>query len=287
MKAPLYRIAARLMSNPWLMKPDDHQHLVAQFKAAVRTRTEREDDEYPEKSPQDLMSRHADMDSLRDILIMDGIAVLPVFGILGKHLSGLDMMCGGFDLTRLESQALALMNREDIHTVITHWNTPGGAAAGVAETAQILMDMGTRKRHLAYVDEACSGGYWLASTAQEILCGDSAVIGSISAVCAIEDLSQYYADMGVKVEVFTDGDQKGAGIPGTSLSETQRAGIQERVSYIGGMFKDFVKSRRAGLTDDLLQGQWFYGKNALGNGLADVRIISLEHALAYAIETRN
>lgn len=289
-KAALHHIATRLLATPWLIKSDTHMNLVAQFKTAlqergadsVRLKLDKvmDDDDYPTRrqAPQ--------ADALHDVEIVDGVAVLEIQGILGKHLSLLDTVCGGYDLINLEAKVQALMHRTDVHTVLTHWNTPGGAAAGVAETAEILLEMGTQKRHLAYCTEACSGGYWLASTAQEILCGSSGVLGSISAVCAVEDLSQYYADMGIKVDVFTDGDQKGAGIPGTSLSDTQRRGIQERINHIGGMFKNAVQSRRPKVGPELMQGQWFYGDTCLQNGLADSYCVSLPDALAYALAGR-
>lgn len=291
MKPQLHRIGTRLLAEPWLMTGDKHLSLISQFRAAVqergslRVRLQEDDDEDPHSYPQqDRLQSLAQMDVLANVEILNGVAVLRIQGILGKHLSGLDTLCGGYDLRLLEAQALALQNRADVHTVLTHWITPGGQAAGVADTARVLLDLGAQKRHIAFCEEACSGGYWLAATASQILCGESSVLGSVSAVCAMEDVSRMYEDAGISVQVFTDGDQKGAGIAGTSLSEPQRAGIQQRVEHIGGMFKTFVKARRPALTDDLLQGQWFYGDQAQQLGFADELCPTLDHAIAAAMQ---
>jgi ClpP class serine protease len=239
------------------------------------------DDEDDDKQPDSALMQQADMDCLSCLEIHNGIAIVPVHGILGKHLSMIEMLCGGYDLEMLNRQCLALMNRGDVETVVFHFNTPGGAAAGVADSAQCMLDLAaTGRRTVAYCDAACSGGMWLAAACDEISCGNSAMLGSISALCAILDESKAYEMEGLAMQVFTDGRLKGAGISGTSLTEEQRADIQSRVEHIGAMFKSFMLSRRPGLTDDLMQGQWFYGDQALANGLADTQHPTLAHCIA-------
>lgn len=292
MKA-LPRIAARLYAEPWLIKHEGYDALRSQFRAAVlnpaliRSRLQKKagceegDDEDPYEMPDSALLHQADMDCLSSIEIQSGIAIVPVHGILGKHLSMIESLCGGYDLELLNRQCLALMNRGDVETVVFHFNTPGGAAAGVADSAQCLLDLAaTGRRTIAYCDEACSGGMWLAAACDEIHCGNSAMLGSISALCAILDESKAYEMEGLSMQVFADGRLKGAGISGTSLSEEQRADIQSRVEHIGAMFKTFMVSRRPGLTDDLMQGQWFYGDQALANGLADTQHPTLAHCIA-------
>jgi ClpP class serine protease len=221
------------------------------------------------------------MDCLAHLEIEQGIAIVPVTGILGKHLDILETMCGGYDLDKMNAQCLALMNRADVQTVVFHFNTPGGAAAGVADSAQCMLDLAASGRKLiAYCDEACSGGMWLAAACDEIHCGQSAMLGSISAMCAILDESKAFEMEGLQMQVFTDGALKGAGIEGTSLTPAQRSDIQARVEHIGSMFKTFMQTRRPGITPELMQGQWFYGDQAVANGLADAIHPTLAHCIA-------
>jgi len=278
----LPRIAARIYAEPWLIREAKHESIRSQFRAALESsktgaRTLLSASEEDDYAPQ----QRADMDCLACLEIEQGIAIVPVCGILGKHLDILETMCGGFDLDTLNAQCLALMNRADVHTVVFHFNTPGGAAAGVADSAQCMLDLAASGRKLiAYCDEACSGGMWLAAACDEIYCGQSAMIGSISAICAILDESKAFEMEGLAMQVFTDGTLKGAGIEGTTLTPAQRTDIQGRVEHIGGMFKSFMQSRRPGVSADIMQGQWFYGDQALQNGLADGIHPTLAHCIA-------
>jgi ClpP class serine protease len=284
MKAPLHRIAARLYAEPWLLRADKYQSLCQQFRVISQSREDKLVTWYePNNDPFQEARQVTSGNCLDRCEIARGVAILRVQGILGGHLNRMEAGCGGYDINVLRQQALALQSRPDVHTVIMHWISPGGAASGIADTAQVLMDLGTTKRLISYVDDACSGAYWLAATAPEIYGGTSCMVGSISAVCAIEDLSAMYAEHGVKVEVFADGDLKGAGIEGTSLSEAQRIDIQRRIEHIGGMFKTFVSARRPSLPAEAMRGQWFYGDEGLEIGLIDAHAPTLEHVVAMAL----
>lgn len=287
MKAPLHHIASRLYGEPWLIRRDKYNALVTQYQRHAESRT-------PllritsNRAPDNIAmvpSRESTKACLDGLEMQNGIAIVPVDGILGKNISMMESLCGGYDINTLANQAIALRARSDIHSVILHLNTPGGAAAGVADCAKVVMELGEEKRVIAYADDACSGGYWLACAASEIFCGESAMVGSISAICAIDDVTAMYEQAGIKTEVFTDGILKGAGVPGTSLSDEQREDIQSRIQHIGGMFKAYVTKRRPQVAKESMQGQWFYGDAALANGLVDDLAPSLEHVIAYVMAT--
>ncbi|WP_395739306.1 S49 family peptidase [Prosthecobacter sp.] len=287
----LPRIAARLYAEPWLLRDLSYASLQSQFRAALQNRnqpklgylSEEDDDEDDDCTPTKLQQQ-ADMDCLADIIISQGIAIVPITGILGKHLSLLETMCGGFDLDVLNAQCNALTNRADVRTIIFHFNTPGGAAAGVAESAECIQSLTAHGKHtIAYCDEACSGGMWLAAACDEIVCGQTAVLGSISALCAILDESKAFEMEGLQMQVFTDGAFKGAGIEGTTLTAAQRDDIQNRVNYIGGQFKTYITTRRPSVKPETMQGQWFYGLQAQEYGLADTILPTLEHCIAAAM----
>ncbi len=283
MKPYLHRIATRLYAEPWLIRKDKHASMIQQFRAASMDRGIG-DISLGDIVPSEKLKQQANMDCLASLEITAGIAVVPVFGILGKHLDLLDTFCGGYDLNLLTAQCLALQNRADVDTVIVHFNTPGGAAAGVADAGQCLLDLGTTKRLIGYVDEACSGGQWLAAACDEIYIGESAMAGSVSAICALLDESEAYKEEGLSVEVFTDGIHKSAGMPGTKLTPEQAAEIQARIDYIGGKFKDFIRLRRPGVQEFAMQGQWFYGEQCIELGLADAVAPTIEHVFAMALD---
>ena len=65
--------------------------------------------------------------------------------------------------------------------------------------------------------------------------------------------------LGIVVNVFKSGKFKGAGVPGTSLSDDQAANIQQRVDSLAAVFKGFVSQHRIGIEDATMQGQTFMG----------------------------
>jgi ClpP class serine protease len=84
---------------------------------------------------------------------------------------------------------------------------------------------------------------------------------------------------GLKVEVFKSGPHKGMGMQGTSLTDAQRAMLQERVDQLGAEFKATVRSERDGregrkISDECMQGQTFSVKECLVNGLIDAQMSS-------------
>lgn len=276
------RIATRLLAEPWLIHDAKYDALIQQFRTAVVSRkTLRTAAGLPEDD--DDILPQAEADDIDDIEIDSGIAIVPVHGILGKHLSMLETMCGGYDLDVLNRQCIALMHRTDVTTAIFHFVTPGGAAAGVADSAAVIEQLGTMKRTIAYCDEACSGGQWLAAACHEIVCGESAMMGSISALCALVDESKAWAMQGLEMNLFTDGPLKGIGVPGSSLTKEQASYMQERVQEIGGKFKDYIRARRPGVSDDAMRGQPLYGDKALAAGLADALAPTLQHCIAAAL----
>ena len=296
----LPRIATRLLAEPWLLSSAKYDALITQFRGAVHSRRtlrnaaglmeDDDDDDSPLIVPAPPKNDDDD-DEARGLTIENGLAIISVHGILGKHLSLMETMCGGYDIETLNRHCITLMSRAGqpvgmggVHTAIFHFNTPGGAAAGIADSAAIIEQLAsTGIRTIAYCDEACSGGQWLAAACQTIVCGESAMMGSISALCAVVDESKRWDMEGLSMNLFTDGTLKGTGMPGTSLSEAQRAELQARIEEIGGKFKTYIRTRRGDVPDEAMQGQPFYGDRALAYNLADATMPSLQHCIAAAL----
>jgi len=90
---------------------------------------------------------------------------------------------------------------------------------------------------------------------------------ALIAIAGLSGLHFSAQSMGVKMEVIKSGTLKGAGIEGTSLSEAQRADLQEQVNAIHTDFRSAVKSKRKKVDDSDMEGQVFSGKVAASKGL--------------------
>lgn len=270
------RIAARLYQDVWLIRPETHTQLVEAYQAYLGGKM--------------VPFGSQPTEVLEKIKVQDGFARIRVSGILGKHLSSLEMMCaGGYDVGALENQAKALAyHRPDVHTVLLSFNSPGGQASGIEEATGVLQELATRKRLVAYVDnECCSAAYWLATAAPEIYASPSSSVGSISAYIALVDQSKRYEKKGLKLELFRDGMLKGIGIPGKAMTPEEREFLQARVESSGKAFKAAVRAARPGADPSHLDGRWMSGREALDAGLVDGLFNTQDDLLEHLLDTRS
>lgn len=121
-------------------------------------------------------------------------------------------------------------------------------------------------------DVAASGGYWLASAADEIWADDSSVVGSIGVISASFGAHIFLARQGIERRVYTAGKSK-------SQLDPFRPENPEDVSRLKGLLDDIhenfieqVKSRRGDKLDtsaDLFTGEIWLARRAAELGLID------------------
>lgn len=204
-------------------------------------------------------------------------------GILGKHLSAMEEDCsGGLSVDRLQSALSAARSDDKIGSVVIHLDSPGGVVYGIPETAALVRALSAEKHVVAYCDSlSASAAYWIASACDYFYVTPSAEVGSIGVYSAVVDYTEWCTKQGIKVELIKDGTFKGAGFPGTSLTDEQRNKIQSDVLRCSAAFKADVRAGRgAGVTDETMQGQCFGSAEAVAVGLADTVVNDLEAVLA-------
>lgn len=281
MTAPLSRLADALWARPLALAPASYAAISRQLADAIRARLEgraaREEAEILQ--PDD---GKGDEPRYR---VEGGVAVVEMRGVMGRHLSQLAMACGGCDVDRV-MDALAEADEDPAaRAVVLLVDSPGGSVAGVAEAARRVREM--RKFTVAVAPDLCaSAAYWIASQADALYVGETACVGSVGVYCALLDSSERYAREGYRVDVFRSGENKGAGIPGTSLTDAQREQLQAEVDSLAAIFKRAVKNARPAVADDLLDGRTLTGEAAVEAGLADA-VGNLTDAIADAAETAN
>ena len=194
--------------------------------------------------------------------------VIPIVGVIGKGLSPLERMTGASDLNIVSDQIDAFLADGEVQTLVFHIDSPGGVVGGVEEVARKIAN--SSKPTIAYTDGMmCSAAYWLGSSADRVISSPSADVGSIGVYMNLIDVSQAYADMGVKAVVIKSSatPYKAAGIEGTSLSTEQIAYFQNEVDAIYADFTSSVKAKRKMASDDAMKGQSMSGKIASSMGL--------------------
>lgn len=120
-------------------------------------------------------------------------------------------------------------------------------------------------------DVAASGGYWLATAADEIFVDRGSIVGSIGVISAGFGLQGTLDKIGAERRVYTAGKSKSMLDPFQAEKPSDVARLKTLLDDLHVYFKDHVSARRAGkLADqDLFTGDIWVGQAAIDVGLAD------------------
>lgn len=154
-------------------------------------------------------------------------------------------------------------------------NSPGGSPAQsslIAARIRRLADEKDIKVYAFVEDLAASGGYWLASAADEIWVDQNSIVGSIGVISAsfgFHDLIERY---GVERRVYTAGKSKAMLDPFRPENPDDVKRLKDLQEQIHATFIDQVKQGRGDRLDDktdLFTGDIWVGQRAVDVGLAD------------------
>ena len=207
--------------------------------------------------------------------VQDGVAVIPVEGILSKRLSLLQQICGGQSYTSIQNDLAQALADPNVNSIILSIDSPGGAVDGVTGAADAIYAARSQKPIVAFVDgKAASAAYWLGSSASKVYIGsDTDQVGSIGVVTQHIDTSNAEHQRGVKITDIAAGRYKAVGSQHAPLSAQDRSTIQDQLDQIYGTFVDTVARNRGTDVDNVLKsmadGRIFIGQKAIDAGLAD------------------
>lgn len=261
------RIAQRIYNEPWLITRQKHATIQTVFEAHVSgEKVGLFDDD--EKDDGESKPR-----------IVGSTQIIPVHGILGKHLSSFEMMCGGCSVDEVSKQIDAAEKNWQVQEVVFDFRSPGGNAQGIPEIGAKIAAM--KKNTIAFTDsDCCSGAYWMASQCDSIVCTESADLGSVGVYSIYTDRSKQLEDAGVKVNAIVAGEFKLAGASFKPMTDEERKMLQDQVNYLHAKFQNAVtEGRRGKINSKLLEGQVFYGDQAVENGFADKLVDSIEDVI--------
>jgi len=259
----LPRVMAALLDCRWLITPDMHKVLTDivaahAFGGAGETK-------------QHAVAAQMEENAQRETFeIRDGIAVLPIEGVIGRKFADVIYSSGVTSVDVAQRMFESAIDDETVRGVVLAFDSPGGHVTGVPEFASAIKAGSKIKPVVAFCDGQCaSAAYWLASQATIISAIPSASVGSIGCYAPFLDQSRAAEMAGLRVKMFTSGIYKGMGYPGTELTESQAKLIQQSVDHIAAQFKAAVRGGRGNLSDDLMQGQSFDAETAVKNNLID------------------
>lgn len=154
-------------------------------------------------------------------------------------------------------------------------NSPGGSPVQSSLIGARIRRLAEENEVPVYAfveDVAASGGYWIASAADEIWADPSSVLGSIGVISAGFGLPVFLQRQGIERRVHTAGKSKSMMDPFRPEKEEDVARLNRLLEQLHGTFIGQVKDRRGDrLSDnpDLFTGEIWVGQSAVDEGLAD------------------
>ena len=218
-----------------------------------------------------------------EILQLNSTAIIPVHGVIGKHLDGLEMASGGCDLDTLNGMIDVAEANPSVRRVVFDFRSPGGTVTGVPETARKIYRM--NKETVAYTDsECCSGALWLAAQCKHFYATQSAEVGSVGVWTAYIDLSRQMANEGENMQAIFAGQYKLLGAYWKPLTEDERRIIQTGVDKTYADFKEAMGAQRAVSDANFGNGLVFDGDEAQEMGFTDGMVDDLDEVLEGLVE---
>lgn len=154
-------------------------------------------------------------------------------------------------------------------------NSPGGSPVQSSLIAARIRRLAAEKEVPVYAfveDVAASGGYWLATAADEIYADESSILGSIGVISAGFGLTGLIEKIGVERRVHTAGKSKSMMDPFQPEKPEDVKRLKALQEDIHTAFKTQVETRREGKLpegEDLFTGDIWLGRTAIEKGLAD------------------
>lgn len=184
-----------------------------------------------------------------------------------------------------------LAEDESVKRVILKVGSGGGAVTGVSRAAEAVRRLDRQKPVVSHVDSmAFSAGYWLASSAREVVAGDPmAEFGSIGTLMVHMSRARMAEEMGIDVTVFRAGEYKAVGHPMEQLTDEAKAYLQADVEKANSFFLEHVSKRRNLMVSAKgiwAEGKTFFAAEAQSVGLVD-RVEALDDLLIRASGAAN
>jgi capsid assembly protease len=216
----------------------------------------------------------------------DGVAVIPVAGVLTQKFDWLAAACGWTTYDGIAATLAAALDNYEVRGILFDVDSPGGEAAGMIETARAIIAARSEKPVWAIANAlAASAAYAIAGSASKLCVTELAQVGSIGCVVIHCDQSAADKAYGLRYTAVYSGARKIDGWGHAPLSDDARAVVQSEVDFVRDKFAALVGAQgRLGAKAALAtEAAVFSGENAVKATLADA-VMSFDETLAALTE---
>lgn len=186
----------------------------------------------------------------KPFIYQDGVAVIPVHGILINRFNYCWGFVTGYDFIRKQMNLAAA--DPDVNLIVFDHDSPGGEAAGCDELAREIAAV--EKPTMALVNSlSASGGFWLAAPCNRIVCAPSGSVGSIGVYILHMNIAKMLTEWGIETEFVKAGKFKTSGNMYEQMSDEDRAYLQSMVDERATEFYRAVAEFR-GIEESVVKG---------------------------------
>jgi len=191
----------------------------------------------------------------------------------GQILSG-EQPPGTIGSTTMVEQLQTALEDKRIKAVVLRLNTPGGSALAsesIRHAVEVLRMHG-KPVVVSMGSMAASGGYWIASAADEIWASPATLTGSIGVFGIVPNINKSLQKLGIKTDGLGTTKIAGAMRIDKELSPELADSIQMTINQIYAQFTQHVADGRGMPIEEvqqLAQGRVWSGQDALELGLID------------------
>jgi signal peptide peptidase SppA len=204
-----------------------------------------------------------------DIPVVPVVRLAGVIGVVTPLRPGLLLST----TAKLLDRAFAMPHARALALVI---NSPGGSPSQSHLIFRRIRQLADEKKIpvLAFVEDVgASGGYMLACAADEIVCNEFSIVGSIGVVGASFGFNQLMEKVGIERRLYTAGDHKAMLDPFLPEKPEDVQRIKAIQKDVHENFIALVKERRGsklkGSEETLFSGEFWSAQKAIDLGLAD------------------
>ncbi|MDE0300276.1 MAG: signal peptide peptidase SppA [Candidatus Poribacteria bacterium] len=174
-----------------------------------------------------------------------------------------------------------------VKAIVVRIDSPGGSVAPVQEIYSELKKL-DKPVVASLGGTAASGGYYIASAADEIFANPGTLTGSIGVIMQFVKMKALFDKVGVNQQTVKSGEFKDTGSPVRDLTPEEKELLQATIDDVHSQFIDAIfDTRKDRLTRSEVQaladGRIFSGNQALEYKLVD-RLGNLPDAVAHAAE---
>ncbi len=200
------------------------------------------------------------------------VAVVRLAGVIGQA----GMFSGRLNLETVAPALQRAFRQKGLKAVALEINSPGGSPAQSALIHNRIRALAAERDVpvMAFVEDvAASGGYWLATAADEIFVDDNSIVGSIGVIYSGFGFREALEKLGVERRLYTSGEKKALLDPFTAIKPDDVDRLKRIQEELHGNFRELIRARRgarlAESDPDLFSGEFWLGRKAVELGLAD------------------